>query len=292
LYWLAEATILSDYSKINVDWKLNQLLSASRASKQYVTRVVDDTVAQSLAFAPWVPRQLSTAAKHASGNTKSEADPSASDDTNSAPSPDEHNDKTSLSQPIEDIEPALNMLTDQELLDIRTESFEQGKREAAAELDEQIGETDRRFVALITQLANTSVDLLEVKRSVADLAIFIATQLIRSELSSSTQWLDNLVEQCLEEIRLHGNHQITVSLSEADFEEHQSRLAGRHELVVFISDNSLQPGDIEMSMGATRISERMTEKLSEISQQLLATINAPADNNPEPSEPALTGDIE
>jgi flagellar biosynthesis/type III secretory pathway protein FliH len=284
--------ILSDASKVNVDWKLNQLLSASRASKQYVTRAVADAAAESKAFAPWVPRQLSAAASHASADIEGDGNHIASDDPDIDSSPDQDGDNSAAPPPIDVVEPALNMLTDQELDDIRAAAFEQGKREAGAELDEQIGAAERRFVELMARLAKTSVDLQDVKRTVADLGIFIAKQVIRTELSISTQWLDTLVEQCLEEIRLHGNHLITVSLSEADFDEYRTRLGQRHEFVEFISDKTLQPGDIEMSMGATRISERITEKLSVISEQLLATLNAPPDNNPEPFAPTLSGDAE
>jgi flagellar biosynthesis/type III secretory pathway protein FliH len=292
LYWLAEATILSDASKVNVDWKLNQLLSAGRASKHYVTRAVTDAEAESRAFAPWVPRQLSPAAKNASANTERDGDHITNDDPVFDTSPNEDGDNTSASQALDVTEPALNMLTDQELEAIRAAAFEQGKRAAGEELDEQIGAAERRFVELMAQLANTSVDLQDVKRTVADLAIFIAKQVIRTELSISARWLDNLVEQCLDEIRLHGKQVITVSLSEPDFDEHRTRLAERNELVEFISDKTLQPGDIQMSMGATRLSERITEKLAVISERLLATLNAQPDNSPEPFEPMLTGDTE
>lgn len=273
-----------------MDWKLNQLLSASRASKQYVTRSVTEAVANDKAFARWVPRQLSTATDRATDDAARDDKQSVDGkpDINTSDYDDGKNPDASLT--FEPIDPALNMLTDEELEDIRKAAFKQGKDEAGAELDAQIGAAERRFVDLITQLAETSVDLQEVKTTVAELAIFIAQQVIRAELTISAQWLDTLVEQCLQEIRLHGNQGITVSLSESDFAEHSVRLAERHELVKFTGNKALQRGDIEVSMGATHISEQIKLKLALVSENLLTTLTTPAHTDAPAIDPGLNGD--
>lgn len=282
--------ILSDISKVNVDWTLNKLLSASRASKQYVTRTFTEPAAEGKVFAPWVPRQLDHGEKNPTDLVGDNADQLANDGTASNNYPKQDEDTNADLPQQETIDTLTQTLSEQELETIRMEAFEQGKQEAAAQLDETIGANERRLVELIDQLANARIDLYDLKRTVADLAMFISKQAIRAELTISAQWLDNLVEQCLQEMRLHGNEKITVSLSESDFEAYQSRLSARHSLVTFVSDKKLHSGDIELSMGATRISELMDAKLKLISDQLLTALAGSSDTSQESVDIVLAED--
>jgi hypothetical protein len=50
--------ILSDRTTANIDWKLNQLLSASKASRTYVTHPLEQSAIEKPGFSPWSPKQL------------------------------------------------------------------------------------------------------------------------------------------------------------------------------------------------------------------------------------------
>lgn len=259
---------MSDHPKANIDWKLNQLLSASKASRSFVARQPAETPASKSGFSPWTPRDLN---QQSIQILSSQARPfvderetgSLMDAANSA---EQKNTGASAAEGV--------LMTAGDLEQIRTAAFEQGKRQARAEFAQDVEDHEQRFGELIDSMSAERVDFSAWKEAVSDLSLFIATQVVRAEIAINPQWHDALLDRCLDEIRRHGNDQITVRLSRVDFEIHHARLLPGHESVTFTPDDRLQPGDVEVEMGATRISELIGTKLEQIAAQMRLTLLA------------------
>lgn len=265
---------LSDHPKANIDWKLNQLLSASKASRSFVARQTAETPANKSGFSPWTPRDLN---QHSTPPELFQPKPfaderatgSVSDGANSADERAAAEQKNSGASAAEGV-----LMTAGDLEQLRTTAFEQGKRQARAEFAQNVEDNEQRFSALIDSICAERVDFSAWKEAVSELSLFIATQVVRAEIAINPQWHDALLDRCLDEIRRHGNDQITVRLSCVDFEIHHARVLKGHESVTFIPDDRLQPGDVEVEMGATRISELIGTKLEQIAAQMRATLLA------------------
>lgn len=266
---------MSDHPKANIDWKLNQLLSASKASRSFVARQPAETPVSKSGFSPWTPRDLN---QYSTQTLSSQARPFADeretgslmDAANSADgragSAEQKNTGATAAEGV--------LMTAVDLEQIRTAAFEQGKRQAHAEFAQNVEDHEQRFGALIDSMSAERVDFSAWKEAVSDLSLFIATQVVRAEIAINPQWHDALVDRCLDEIRRHGSDQITVRLSRVDFEIHHARLLPGHESVTFTPDDRLQPGDVEVEMGATRISELIGTKLEQIAAQMRLTLLA------------------
>jgi flagellar biosynthesis/type III secretory pathway protein FliH len=254
--------ILSDHPKANIDWKLNQLLTASKASRSFVARQTVETPVNKTGFSPWTPRDFN---QQSIQTLSSQARPFVDErETGSLMDAANSGDERAGSAGV--------LMTAGDLEQIRTAAFEQGKRQARAEFAQNVEDHEQRFGELIDSISAERVDFSAWKEAVSDLSLFIATQVLRAEIAVNPEWHDALVDRCLDEIRRHGNDQITVRLSRVDFEIHHARLLPGHESVTFTPDDRLQPGDVEVEMGATRISELIGTKLEQIAAQMRATL--------------------
>jgi flagellar biosynthesis/type III secretory pathway protein FliH len=275
LSWLAGEMTLSDKSSANIDWKLNQLLSASRASRSYVTRQVVPVPVSSPGFAPWTPReigqatvadQLSADRPVADERLKVPAAETSTEDARSAFVPEQKHPAG--------LPPGAVIMMPAELEQLRSTAFEQGKRQACAENERIAEDNEQRFAELMQTLSAARVDFSSLNASVAELSLFIAKQVVRAEITTNSTWHETLIERCLEEIRRHGNDRITVRVSRMDFDLHHQRFEHRQDLVLFVPDERLQQGDIEVEMGATQISELITAKFALITADMFASLSA------------------
>jgi len=275
LSWLAGEMTLSDKSSANIDWKLNQLLSASRASRSYVTRQVVPVPVSSPGFAPWSPREIGqpTSADQlladrqvADERMKALAAETSAEDERSTFVPEQKHPAV--------LPPGAVIMMPADLEQLRSTAFEQGKRQAYAENERIAEDNEQRFAELMQTLSAARVDFSSLNASVAELSLFIARQVVRAEITTNSTWHETLIERCLEEIRRHGNDRITVRVSRMDFDLHHQRFEHRQDLVLFVPDERLQPGDIEVEMGATQISELITAKFALIAADMFATLSA------------------
>lgn len=161
-----------------------------------------------------------------------------------------------------------------DLEQLRSTAFEQGKRQACAENERIAEDNEQRFAELMQTLSAARVDFSSLNASVAELSLFIAEQVVRAEITTNSTWHETLIERCLDEIRRHGHDRITVRVSRMDFDLHHQRFEHRQDQVLFVPDERLQQGDIEVEMGATQISELITAKFALIAADMFASLSA------------------
>jgi flagellar biosynthesis/type III secretory pathway protein FliH len=240
-----------------------------------VTHPLEQSAIEKPGFSPWSPKQLnqSSTQNQPAPVVQLVADDVGSEISANSVSPEQSSAATQHLEPVA-IPPNSRITTDAELELLRSAAFDAGKRQALDELGQQTVDNELGFRELINSLSASKVDMSGLQKSVTELSMFIASQIVRAELSINAQWCENLIERCLAEIRLHGNDVVAVRLSRSDFESHCARLVQAHEAVHFTHDDRLRPGDVEIEMGATRISELIETKLATISQQLLSSLTA------------------
>lgn len=261
---------LSEPSTGNIDWTLDKILSASRESRQYVERSNLNRVEEDPVFSPWVPRKLP--------------------DTVSEPGPAEVNEEIDAEKDIESISPNFceviprsesgfddegsdrENLESEKVLEEIKKAFEEGRLQGYSEAEEKYLNTEKSLHELIDALSNIKIDVTEFQRTIAELSTFIASKIIRAEILINPEWIESLVEKCIQEIRHHGHDPLTVKLSIDDFDLIGQDLIKRHEHISFERDEDLRTGDMEISMGAASITENTEEKLQKISEQLLESL--------------------
>jgi flagellar biosynthesis/type III secretory pathway protein FliH len=263
--------ILSDTNNANIDWKLNQLLSASKASRSYMTRTHSQVAAVNANFAPWEPPQVDRKIPKQAADDKRQDSPTDSRGSDTM-QPGIDADAGSTPEVIQVTQATDRILSEAALEQLIADTLAEGRRQAISESAALVADNEAQFKELIDAVAVARVDITTLKNTVAELACFIARQVVRAELTVNEQWIDTLTTRCVEEIRLHGTDSITVRLNRGQYNSHIARLSARHESVTFAPDDRLQPGDVELEMGATQISEIMAEKLSLIGTQLLASL--------------------
>lgn len=266
--------ILSDKPSANIDWKLNKLLTASRASRNYVSRPAPEAADNKPGFSPWAPREINKRSVDIPATDPQQDDAAADGVTTNSAEPRDEAQLTTVAttQKAAASSEDGTLMSAGDLEQLRSAAFEQGKRQARADLGQSVQDNELRFGELLEALSGAKVDLSSLQTSVAELSLFIARQVVRAEITVDSTWHQALIERCLEEIRQHGNDLVTVRLSRADFDRHHLRLMQGHESVVFAPDDRLRDGDVEVDMGATQVSELISAKFALIAQQMLAAV--------------------
>jgi len=284
---------LSDKAPANIDWKLNQLLSASRASRSYVTRQVLQVPVTSPGFAPWSPREIGPVSMDnppvADDQFASDSMASRATETSAAA------DSSALAhehKPRAGLSPGAVVMMPDELEQFRSTAFEQGKQQVYAEQKQIADANEQRFTELMQALSAARVDYSSFHAAVAELSLFIATQVVRAEITTQSAWYESLIDRCLDEIRRHGSDRITVRVSRLDFDRHHQRFERRQDLVMFVADDSLQQGDVELEMGATKISEVIAAKLAHIAEDMAARLASITAGHEDGSRAALTPEVD
>ena len=266
---------MSEKPLSNIDWKLNQLLSADRESRQYALKTPEDKADLTVGFARWEPRRL------ALGNAAS--DSAQDDEDDSGVLPDE-NDLTPDEQPTgadeqsteQNAEESRESLLKAELESVRKTAFDAGCQQTHERSEARIKAREKELESLIDSLHPQHINVQGQYTTLVNLAVFIAEQALRAELIHSQSFISELAESCIKEIRSHGNDRISIRMSVHDFELTRDLQASHSESVDFIKDKSLLPGDLKLAMGYTKVDESMRHKLQTLANALLSEQQLPS----------------
>lgn len=158
-------------------------------------------------------------------------------------------------------------LSEEALDEIRQQAFELGKQWSAGAAQERQRALEERLGTMLDSLAAARVDFLDFQHELIELARFMAVQIVRAELHTDADWLQRLVHTCITEVRSHGDGLVQVRLSPTDFSLLQPRFASL-EGIRLERDEALERGDIDISMGATRITQQVEAQLRRVSATL------------------------
>ena len=246
------------------EWVTDALLQRGHATRSYLGTASLQAGATPARFVPWVaprvdePEQPGSAALPAAALAAGEAAAAAPPLATEAA--DEEAAAADTAEPTQ-------LLTQEALEQIRQQAFELGKQWSAGAAQERQRALEERLSTLLDTLAAAHVDFLDFQHTLIELARFMAQQIVRAELHTDPQWLQQLVHTCIAQLRSHGDAPVQVRLNPADYSLLQTRFAAL-EGVRLERDDTLQRGDLDISMGATRITQQVEAQLRRVCASL------------------------
>ncbi len=173
------------------------------------------------------------------------------------------------------------------------EGLEAGIAQAKAELQQEIDEQRTQLTQLITGLQKLSEDPDALFEPMKKLAVHLAEQLVRGELTQSPQTISRLVDNCLRELAASGEKAVIVHLNPEDLEQYRPLIASFGDSIVLRPDALLARGSVRASLDGSVVEDLIDRRVKGISKSLAQPIAGgwrPAAANPvlqrSPSQPA------
>ena len=150
----------------------------------------------------------------------------------------------------------------------KEEAFEEGILEGKAQAERAHGEIKNALKDLIERIRVNEGNIREFHDPLKKLAVNIAEQLIRGELTISSKAVERLVNQALEDIENQGPEEIVVTLHPEDLSSLGKMADVIKESIEFRSDSHLSRGSVRVTMGDSAIEDLIERRLQNIVENL------------------------
>ena len=150
----------------------------------------------------------------------------------------------------------------------KEEAFEAGTMEGKAEAERAHGLIKNALKDLIERIRVNEGNIREFHDPLKKLAVHIAEQLIRGELTISSKAIERLVNQALEDIENQGPEEIVVTLHPEDLSSLGNTADVSKESIEFRSDSHLSRGSVRVTMGDSAIEDLIERRLQNIVENL------------------------
>ena len=252
-------------SDSSVSWRLNELISAGRKAKAFASAEWSqpDEGETNPEFQLWTPKVLDSL-----GGAEEEL--SADEPIEETASAEQAASAEENAEPVvEDIEPAVPSF-DQLALDVaRRESFEEGYQKAMTEAEGKWASARDDFIAFTDTLRSAQSSDNDFYQPLKKLALHLAEQLVRGELTQSTAVIERLLEEAIKDIEQQGEGPIVVSLSAADHRQFTAHLSSELENLTLRIDPKLSQGSVKITMDDSAVEDLIETRLSALSEKLL-----------------------
>ena len=150
----------------------------------------------------------------------------------------------------------------------KEEAFEEGILEGKAQTERAHGQIKNALKDLIERIRVNEGNIREFHDPLKKLAVHIAEQLIRGELTISSRAVERLVNQALEDIENQGPEEIVVTLHPEDLSSLGKTADVIKESIEFRSDSHLSRGSVRVTMGDSAIEDLIERRLQNIVENL------------------------
>lgn len=150
----------------------------------------------------------------------------------------------------------------------KEEAFEEGILEGKAQTERAHGQIKNELKDLIERIRVNEGNIREFHDPLKKLAVHIAEQLIRGELTISSRAIERLVNQALEDIENQGPEEIVVTLHPEDLSSLGKTADVIKESIEFRSDSHLSRGSVRVTMGDSAIEDLIERRLQNIVENL------------------------
>jgi flagellar biosynthesis/type III secretory pathway protein FliH len=240
---------LSD-SDSKIHWRLNDLLRAGKKAKEFAAVSWSDPKEQDNSrFIQWQPGGTQQIENDISLDLGAVA---VGDAANTLPV------DTSIERA--DIQAAMAKA--------KEEAFEEGILEGKAQTERAHGQIKNALKDLIERIRVNEGNIREFHDPLKKLAVHIAEQLIRGELTISSRAVERLVNQALEDIENQGPEEIVVTLHPEDLSSLGKTADVIKESIEFRSDSHLSRGSVRVTMGDSAIEDLIERRLQNIVENL------------------------
>ena len=148
----------------------------------------------------------------------------------------------------------------------KTQALQALREELEAELEplkRQLNKTVEQVQSLIAQPD-------KLYEHVKRLSLHLAEQLVLGELNMSPASIERLIQRCLDELDLHGNHVVTVELNPQDKARLQERAGELTHALSLQAVHTLQPGSVRVVVNDTMVEDLVGNRLDALARSLLA----------------------
>jgi flagellar biosynthesis/type III secretory pathway protein FliH len=243
---------LSD-SDSKIHWRLNDLLRAGKKAKEFAAVSWSDPKEQDNSrFIQWQPGGTQQIENDISLDLGAVAVGDAAEVPNTLPV------DTSIERA--DIQAAMAKA--------KEEAFEEGILEGKAQTERAHGQIKNALKDLIERIRVNEGNIREFHDPLKKLAVHIAEQLIRGELTISSRAIERLVNQALEDIENQGPEEIVVTLHPEDLSSLGKTADVIKESIEFRSDSHLSRGSVRVTMGDSAIEDLIERRLQNIVENL------------------------
>jgi len=243
---------LSD-SDSKIHWRLNDLLRAGKKAKEFAAVSWSDPKEQDNSrFIQWQPGGTQQIENDISLDLGAVAVGDAAEGPNTLAV------DTSIERA--DIQAAMDKA--------KEEAFEEGILEGKAQAERAHGEIKNALKDLIERIRVNEGNIREFHDPLKKLAVNIAEQLIRGELTISSKAVERLVNQALEDIENQGPEEIVVTLHPEDLSSLGKTADVIKESIEFRSDSHLSRGSVRVTMGDSAIEDLIERRLQNIVENL------------------------
>ena len=142
--------------------------------------------------------------------------------------------------------------------------LEQAKAEMQATVDEKLAVIDQMIKGL-HKLERDPNTLFEPMKK---LAIHLAEQLVRGELTQSAQVIARLVDNCLRELAVSGEKAVIVHLNPEDLEQYKPLIAQFGDSMVLRPDALLSRGSVRASLDGSVVEDLIDRRVKGLSKSL------------------------
>jgi flagellar biosynthesis/type III secretory pathway protein FliH len=243
---------LSD-SDSKIHWRLNDLLRAGKKAKEFAAVSWSDPKEQDNSrFIQWQPGGTQQIENDISLDLGAVAVGDAAEGPDTLP--------VDISIERADIQAAMAKA--------KEEAFEEGILEGKAQTERAHGQIKNALKDLIERIRVNEGNIREFHDPLKKLAVHIAEQLIRGELTISSRAIERLVNQALEDIENQGPEEIVVTLHPEDLSSLGKTADVIKESIEFRSDSHLSRGSVRVTMGDSAIEDLIERRLQNIVENL------------------------
>jgi flagellar biosynthesis/type III secretory pathway protein FliH len=249
----------------SVSWRLNELIKAGRKARAFAEAewAAQDEPDNDQSFTLWTPEVVADVSLVDAELTVEESvDDQPTVEVEVEPEPET---ETVEEQPAEPA-PAIDQ---QELEQARQDSFDQGYQQAMDEALQKWGDARNDFVTFTDALRKAQSDTNAFFQPLKKLALHLAEQLVRGELTLSTAAIERLVDAAIKDIEQQGEGPIVVNLNAADHQQFSQHLSSDLAHLSLRIDPELSRGSVRITMDDSAIEDLMESRLSALSNQLL-----------------------
>ena len=255
--------ILSDTNP-SVSWRLNDLLKAGKKAKAFATASwrTPENPAPDQGFIQWQPTKLNElpdgARETESLDIAEEVEAEEEAEAAEAVEP-------VVEEPVEP-EPSFD---EQQLEAAKREAHAAGHRLGQEEAQAQWQQAKDSFVELTQVLRAAQSDMTEFYTPLKKLALHLAEQLVRGELSISGAAIERLTKEALKDLEQQGEGPIVVRLNPLDVEKFNQHLSGELEGIDLRGDPELTQGSVKVSIDDSAIEDLLEHRLQALSESVL-----------------------
>lgn len=253
----------------SVSWRLNDLLQAGKKAKAFAAASWQPPVeaSESSSFTHWEPIVLDTVPEGAiePGPLDDEVEQEAQEqEAPTEPDAAELQEAEAQQQIM-----VAQAVAEQAKRDAFEEGYERGEEQGTQDSEAKWAQARQAFTELTQSIRTAQNDMTEFYAPLKKLALHLAEQLVRGELTLSSAAIERLTKEALQDVEQQGEGPIIIRLHPLDMEKFSAQLDGELDGLDLRGDPDLSQGSVKVSIDDSAIEDLIEHRLAHLSEKLL-----------------------